>query len=203
MPGTNPFAADEPTETALVEPAGITTRTVTPPGRTPSQLKATQPMRIVDDDDDGNVATADTLPPPEPPRLDPPPEVPPRPAADAAPEAGAAPETTPDEAARAKAGGDRDAKLHKATDAGPGEPSPAKHPAKPDDISDDKPDETVEVDPVASGDHPADAKPPGDHEHVPPIADGAKPVDPDAAPAELATADTGRVRVSGKDKDAG
>ncbi len=139
---TNPFAADEPTETALVEPAGITPMTVVPPGTLPSQLKATQPMRIVEDGSD-DTATTDTLPPPEPPKLDPPPEVSPRP--------------TPE----------------------------------------DKTDETVEVDPVAPGDHatpPADAKPAGDHDSATP-----KPADPDAA---IAPAGAGRARV-GKDKDAG
>jgi protein phosphatase len=160
--GTNPFAADEPTETALVEPAGITPRTLTPPRTPPSHLKATQPMRIVEDGDD-DTSTADTLPPAEPPKLDPPPEVPPRPTAKAA---------------------DHDGK------AGSG--------AAPDD----KTDETVEVNPIATSAHPMpppDAKLTGDHDHKPPITDGAKPGDPDA---QAAPAGAGRARV-GKDKDAG
>jgi hypothetical protein len=172
-PGTNPFASDEPTETALVEPAGITTRVVSPAGLTPSQLKATQPMRIVEDGEDGDAdadadadaATADTLPPPEPPRLDPPPDGPPRAAADAEPD------------------DNRD--------------------DNPDDNPDDKMDETVEVDPVASSRRSAaaatvaEAKAEADHDGVTPIADGAKPVDPDG---ELP--DTGRARAN-NDKDAG
>jgi serine/threonine protein phosphatase PrpC len=204
--GTNPFAADEPTETALVEPTGITsgapTRpaapapplSVTPPAMTPSQLKATQPMRIVEDGDDVDAAIADTLPPPEPPKLDPPPEVPPRPAtadggtpgakADAAP--GEESSATPN-ARAAGPGGKPDGKAG----ATPGEPSSA----RPEDAAamDDKTDTTVEVDPVAPG--PAAATP---------ISDGAKPAEPDA---EHPAADTGRVipgpgRAS-KDKDAG
>ncbi|HEU4732676.1 MAG TPA: protein phosphatase 2C domain-containing protein [Kofleriaceae bacterium] len=62
--GANPFASDEPTETALVEPASVAPRpatSVTPPHVSPSHLKATQPMRIVEDEEDG--ATADTIPP--------------------------------------------------------------------------------------------------------------------------------------------
>jgi serine/threonine protein phosphatase PrpC len=87
LPGGNPFASDEPTETAYLElPAAAAARTLTTPGRTPAQLKSTQPMRIVEDDE----ATADTIPPSEPPKLAPPPEVTPRakpdePAASAAP----------------------------------------------------------------------------------------------------------------------
>jgi serine/threonine protein phosphatase PrpC len=60
----NPFASDEPTETAFVDltPSPLS-RTVTPPERlAPSQLKATQPMRIVEDNEQ-DPATADTIPP--------------------------------------------------------------------------------------------------------------------------------------------
>jgi serine/threonine protein phosphatase PrpC len=57
---TNPFAADEPTETALYSPTGLppkgTPMNTTPPSM--STLKATQPMRAVTDEEVG-----DTLPP--------------------------------------------------------------------------------------------------------------------------------------------
>ncbi|HET9622302.1 MAG TPA: protein phosphatase 2C domain-containing protein [Kofleriaceae bacterium] len=63
----NPFASDEPTETAFVDLSPPASRTVTPPERMaaerlPSQLKATQPMRIVEDNEE-DAATADTIPP--------------------------------------------------------------------------------------------------------------------------------------------
>jgi serine/threonine protein phosphatase PrpC len=121
--GTNPFASDEPTETALVEPVGlITPRGLTPVAMTPAQLKATQPMRIVETGED-DVSAADTLPPSEPPKLEPPPEVPPRPAADAAP--GDAPAASAPEDAGKPGDG-----------AGAGD--------------DDRTDETIEINPVAS-----------------------------------------------------
>jgi serine/threonine protein phosphatase PrpC len=124
---TNPFASDEPTETAFVEPAGMPIKVVPNGPLTPSQLKSTQPMRVVGDEVEG---MADTIPPPteEPPQLDPPPTV------------------TP------------------AVTTGPGN---------------------------------------GDDGKAEPAAGDAKP---DGAPAEIATADTGRVNLAdlaGKDKDAG
>jgi protein phosphatase len=73
----NPFASDEPTETAYLDLPATVGRTLTTPGRTPTQLKATQPMRIME----GDEATADTIPPGEPAKLVPPPEVVARPAA--------------------------------------------------------------------------------------------------------------------------
>ena len=64
--GPNPFASDEPTETAFVDlspPAKPAPTPVPVPERLPpSQLKATQPMRIVDDNEE-DPATADTIPP--------------------------------------------------------------------------------------------------------------------------------------------
>lgn len=71
---SNPFASDEPTETAYVEPPMISARQVaeaapkmTVTGRAP-QVKATQPMRIVENNADDE-ATADTLPPVPPEKL--------------------------------------------------------------------------------------------------------------------------------------
>jgi len=68
--GSNPFASDEPTETAFFDNPGLPLKVVATPGSplspvppgplTPAQLKATQPMRVVDDFADG---TADTIPP--------------------------------------------------------------------------------------------------------------------------------------------
>jgi hypothetical protein len=59
-PANNPFAVDEPTETALYSPAGLPPKvnTVVPPSMSPSSLKATQPMRAMSDDEVG-----DTIPP--------------------------------------------------------------------------------------------------------------------------------------------
>jgi serine/threonine protein phosphatase PrpC len=78
---SNPFASDEPTETAFLEPHGVPLKMVGTVPVSPSQLKATQPMRVVDEPDEPadrarGHAHADTIPPPdEPPRLDPPPGV--------------------------------------------------------------------------------------------------------------------------------
>lgn len=54
----NPFAADEPTETAVAAPIGLPPRMV---GVNPKTLRQTQPMRIVEDP---QVGMADTIPPP-------------------------------------------------------------------------------------------------------------------------------------------
>jgi hypothetical protein len=51
---SNPFAADEPTETAVAGPMGR-------PPRVPKAPRPTQPMRIIEDGPDGH---ADTIPPP-------------------------------------------------------------------------------------------------------------------------------------------
>src|SRR5581483_2321700 len=61
----NPFASDEPTETAFVDltpPAKLAPPPVVTERLAPSQLKATQPMRIVEDSEE-DPATADTIPP--------------------------------------------------------------------------------------------------------------------------------------------
>ena len=99
---TNPFASDEPTETALIEPSATPPKLVTS-ARTPQELKATQPMRIVDDDEAAD-PVADTIPPAdEPPKLAPPP-APGESAADAA--AGGRAAHTPEGEARGDARAD-------------------------------------------------------------------------------------------------
>jgi len=80
LASNNPFASDEPTETALLEVRPLQDAagaSIAARGDL-SELKSTQPMRMVEDgDDDDDVATADTIPPSgEPRRLEPPPEGP-------------------------------------------------------------------------------------------------------------------------------
>ncbi|HEV7559523.1 MAG TPA: protein phosphatase 2C domain-containing protein, partial [Kofleriaceae bacterium] len=55
----NPFAQDEPTETALVTPPGVPSR-VAPIEISPQSLRQTQPMRALEDE---IAANADTIPP--------------------------------------------------------------------------------------------------------------------------------------------
>ena len=55
--GHNPFAADEPTETAVAGPMGR-------PPRVPKEPRPTQPMRTIVDGSDGSDGHADTIPPP-------------------------------------------------------------------------------------------------------------------------------------------
>jgi len=158
--GSNPFASDEPTETAFVDSPGLPLKIVTPqPPMSPAQLKATQPMRVVDDE----LGVADTIPPPDEPA---------RPAG------------------KAKA-------TKRGADAKPGD-------AKPDDDDDDDDDDAgdANVDPPSdmNTDGPTqpgldpkpDAEPRGaaasDAATSP--TGGAKP---ENAPAEIATADTGRI----------
>jgi len=62
--GGNPFASDEPTETAFIEPMPALVKVTTSTPRTPAQLKSTQPMRVMDDDE----GTADTIPPADKPK---------------------------------------------------------------------------------------------------------------------------------------
>lgn len=57
----NPFAADEPTETAYVQPPGVPPRMLNiTRDADPASIKATQPMRTV-----GDEMHADTIPPPD------------------------------------------------------------------------------------------------------------------------------------------
>jgi hypothetical protein len=62
----NPFAADEPTETAYVQPPGVPPRmlNITRDAAAAASVKATQPMRTVGDD-----MHADTIPPPDKPKM--------------------------------------------------------------------------------------------------------------------------------------
>jgi serine/threonine protein phosphatase PrpC len=83
--GNNPFASDEPTETAFIEPMPALVKVTTTP-RTPAQLKSTQPMRVLEDDEDEDEGTADTIPPADKPKAK---------AADAKPEAAADAKTDP------------------------------------------------------------------------------------------------------------
>ena len=64
--GPNPFLSDEPTETAVLDLAS--SRAASLVGAAPSELKATQPMRIVEDD---HISSADTLPGEDALKLDP------------------------------------------------------------------------------------------------------------------------------------
>jgi serine/threonine protein phosphatase PrpC len=129
LPGTNPFASDEPTETAVFD-LPVMPKTVASAPLTPSQLKATQPMRIVDDEPSG---TADTLPPVgDAPTLDQAPVAGAAPAAEAAPNADADASATPEAGATPEA----DAKLVATSDANSngnsGKPAPTAD-AKPAD----------------------------------------------------------------------
>jgi len=142
LPGANPFASDEPTETAVLDHTSAlpTILPVVPTSPlTPSQLKATQPMHIVVDNE------------PEPPKLAPPPA------------AGVMPEAAPK--AEVAAG----------------------------------PDAEAAPEALASAGGSADTKPTGLPAHV---IEAANQPATEAAPTEIATADTGRLSVPGKDKDA-
>jgi serine/threonine protein phosphatase PrpC len=210
VPGINPFASDEPTETALIDPpslGGVGGR-ITP--LSPAELKSTQPMRILEDDG----RAADTIPPipaaaanDEPPRLGPPPSV--GKASDEPP--GGDPAGDPDDsldhaktdeikpisAAEARQALDADGKAAQA-------PEPED---KPEGNANAKPDAPTEAKQAGTGAAPADDVVGG---KVPPAAatepasepGTANGVEPDGAPTEIATADTGRVTPPAKDQDA-
>ena len=200
----NPFAADEPTETAFVAPPGMPQKLVIAPSAAsiahahppdPAQ-KATQPMRAVNIDGE-----ADTLPPPaarkqmERAATDPP-------VAAAAKQA--------DDAEAAKANGKPESKdgkdgkdAAKPSDARSAEPDPDAEevtaPAREEPPRESKKDKRSKKKSKTSGDGPAKAEPASD-----------------GAPTEIATADTGRVVADkspdksadkspdkSKDKDAG
>ncbi|HSR97833.1 MAG TPA: protein phosphatase 2C domain-containing protein [Kofleriaceae bacterium] len=219
-PSTNPFASDEPTETALIETPGspgspdspgsssasaAPALTPTPP-RTPQELKETQPMRIVQED-----AVGDTIPPiDEPARLDPPPE----------PGAGAETEAKGDatrgftDKPDAKLEGTADA-ADARTDAKGGANADAKGDAKADAKATSK--AVVKTDDPASAtdptvddtiDVPDDApdlaagEPRANGDGKPSDAGDAKASDGDAAPGDLAVGDSGRVRARRDGKDA-
>jgi len=165
LPGGNPFASDEPTETALLEAPAAHPRTAGPP-LTPAQLKSTQPMRIVGDEDG---ATADTIPPTGEPARPP-----------------SAPGTDTDTGAASAAGG--------TVPEGKAEPAPETKPATEPDTTPAQ-DVTIKAKPAGRPDAAdttstaaGNARPADEGDHAP---DAARPGA--AAPAEFATADTGRV----------
>jgi hypothetical protein len=162
VPASNPFASDEPTETALIEPPGTPPKLVAAGALTPAQLKNTQPMRIVTDEPDDGAAPA----PGEPAPLEPPP-------------AGASPDAETKSKAEPGEGGSADAQGAKPDVAPAAPPAPA----------------------AAAPDAPngADGNAAAGPEPRPTVTE-AKP-DGDAAPAEIATADTGRIRIPTTDKD--
>jgi serine/threonine protein phosphatase PrpC len=185
LPGGNPFASDEPTETATLDPTGAlpriissTSSTVQP---TSSQLKTTQPMRVfVDDEPVGGSDT--TLPDGEPLEAEPSSRSAAVPVTDETPPE--MPKVAPHEA---KTEGKPEAKTE-------GKPE-----AKPDGISEAKPDASAK----GSGDKPAPVAggtPTGQPERK---ADGTAPAGAEATPVEISTADTGPAGGSRNGKDTG
>ena len=199
-PSNNPFAADEPTETAVVDPLAPTRPAATEPTAEPppeSDLRSTQPMRQIPDAAPADAAASD-----EPPSLPAPPSA----GASAGDAASAAGKTD----ASARPAGDVDAMSETTLDI---EPIPSAAPpttpaaATTSDAA-AAPDAKGAGDPGTGGDaaghknsddagkpdRAADAKAAGDGTSTA----GASP--DDAAPTELATADTGRVSAS-KNRD--
>jgi serine/threonine protein phosphatase PrpC len=225
-PAANPFASDEPTETALIEHSGAPPKLVTTPPRTPHELKATQPMRIVGDDEAAD-PVADTIPPTdEPAKLAPPPGQAEPEGTDDAP-AGSA-EAKPEAKAEAKPDGkldsDEDARLEARSEARPDTESKAKphtdgdgdakSEAKGDDAKLDAKSETrsegeAKGEPSAQGDVTADDTIDAPVEPHANGNDGKAGTSDDAAPAaeaapgDLAVADSGRTRAPRNGKDAG
>jgi serine/threonine protein phosphatase PrpC len=127
----NPFAADEPTETAFATPPGLPPRMVA--SATPNTLRQTQPMRAIPDESP-LFGRADTIPPPSDMPMD----------------------TAPVAGAKAKDAPAPDATKDAAKDAEKPEAAPAVV-AKPDGKPDDaKPDDAK---PAAAKPAPADEKP--------------------------------------------
>jgi serine/threonine protein phosphatase PrpC len=166
----NPFASDEPTETAVIEPPGGSPKLIATGPMTPAQLKTTQPMRIVTDEGE---QAGDGAAPGEPARLEPPPDAGATDQPAVAPEPASPPSDTSANGAERNLGTAPDASASGAE---------AKPDAKTDAKSDAKPDAKTDAKPDAKTDAKTDA---------------------DAAPAELATADTGRISATRNDKDAG
>jgi serine/threonine protein phosphatase PrpC len=196
LPGPNPFASDEPTETAVLDEPGVP-RVTTPAAGGDGADRAASPSspRSTSNVDDAGASATD-----EPPGLPEPPS--PGTQADSAsavPTVDAMSETTldtePVAPAAALAGG-----------TGPGSSGNASATA------DDKPDAATErADPAApdrEGAPPADASSDARAEPAPDAkAEASSDARPDGrsdgVPGELATADTGRVSASGKKQDAG
>ncbi len=199
---TNPFATDEPTETALYSPASQ--KLGATPSITPTNLRVTQPMRAVGED-----AMGDTIPPPdnrhEIERLptDPPPEATEAKRADAeklaADKAEAdKPEADKPEGDEDKAEADKDkAEADKAaTDKGDkaeAEKKPAKKKKRSRKKSKKKSAETEVKADGASDTSASDGNDDGGDD------DGGDDGDTDGTPTEIATADTGRVVVPAKE----
>ncbi len=158
---TNPFA-DEPTETAFVAPPGL------PQRMSPNQgtLKATQPMRVLQDGE-----TEDTLQDfgdrPTDPRL----------AVPAGPE-----DTKPEE----------EAKTEPAKDAAPAAEAAKAEPATGEPAKDAAPAAEAKADPAKADPKDTDGVPTGDGAPAAAGGDAAEA----GAPTELGTADTGRVQAA-------
>jgi len=181
----NPFAADEPTETALYSPTSASAKiSAVAQTVTPSTLRATQPMRAVDED-----AIGDTIPPIEKRReIERMPTDPPDEAADAKADTKA--DKADAKPAKADEGDDNSAKADASEDDKAGETSGTKtDKADTTDKQADKPKKkkkTKKAKAAAEADDKADGE------------DG----DTDGTPTEIATADTGRVVAPSKDSDA-
>ena len=124
VPGPNPFLSDEPTETAVLDLASPKAAAFATP--VSSELKSTQPMRIVDDD---HIGSADTLPGQESLKLEPTPAPAAGPATDAMLES----ERTLDLDVEAKHDTSAEAKRSAANAKPTGEPARAPTQAKPAD----------------------------------------------------------------------
>jgi serine/threonine protein phosphatase PrpC len=211
----NPFAQDEPTETALVTPPGVPSR-VAAIEISPQSLRQTQPMRALEDE-----ANADTIPPKDKPKtkrdkgsttepvdkVDPeeitaPPIAktePMYPKAKTEPEA--KPEAKPDKKSakdkdgEAKPDAKADAKPDAKADAKPDAKADAKSDAKADAKSDAKADAKSDVKTDAKTDAKSDAKSDAkaDAKSDAKADVKADATGGDATPTEIATADTGRV----------
>lgn len=188
LPGANPFAADEPTETAVLDAPGVPRVVGAEPASSEaapggadraSELRSTQPMHpITDDPGDAAAAGGSTEVPAAP-------GAPPGDAA-AKPEA---PELGGDTMSDTTL--DTEPVSEPASDAAPADgaaPEPPPGPASP---------AAAAADANGSGGPGA----PGDHGSPGPPAT-SDDADRDAAPVELATADTGRVSTSDKKHDA-
>jgi PPM family protein phosphatase len=199
-PSNNPFAADEPTETAVVDPLAPTRPAATEPAaEAPPEpdLRSTQPMRHIADAAPADAAASD-----EPPSLPAPPDAGTASAGDAPPTPG-----KPD--ASARPAGELDAMSETTLDI---EPIPSAAPtttAAPTTSDAAAPDAKVAGDPGTGGDAAGHGKNSDDAGKPDPAADAKASGDgtstavassDDAAPSEIATADTGRVTAS-KNRD--
>jgi serine/threonine protein phosphatase PrpC len=172
----NPFAADEPTETALSPtttmsppklPIGLT-----PPVVTPTSLKATQPMRAVSDED----MAGDTIPPPDKRAIERMPTDPPKDKKDEeAPTEPAKTEAKPEEQDKDKDTKNGDAKVDEAPAKEKKSKSKKKKGKKADEAKVDDKDKDKDKD---------------------------EEDDEDSAPSEIANADTGRVAIPPKEPGA-